>query len=84
MEHLGVIRINQNLSLRDLAERSGIAWVTIHAIERGRQVPQARSIRALSTALDVDPESVIEFAAAREQRRQRMRRNTSYQPTQLP
>lgn len=74
------LRDARDLSLRDLAERSGISWVTIHAIEQERSVPQPRSVRAIARALGVEPDHVIEFVTARRLRRERMVRPTSYRP----
>ena len=49
------LRQEQALSLRDLAERSGVAYDTINRLELGKQDAQPRTIRRLANALNVEP-----------------------------
>ena len=60
MEINGVVlkelRDRQTLSQRELAERSGVAHTTIHALETGkRSSAWPRTIRKLAEALGVEP-----------------------------
>lgn len=64
MQPLRAVRRGHLVSIEDLAARAGVSTKTIVEIEYGRSVPQLRTIRRLSAALDVDPASVIEFANA--------------------
>jgi transcriptional regulator with XRE-family HTH domain len=57
-------RARRLLTVRALAEAAGVAPVTVHLVETGRSTPTFRVIRALSEALGVPPEEVVEFAAA--------------------
>ena len=41
--------------MRDLGERSGIAFDTINRLELGKQDAQPRTLRALAAALNVEP-----------------------------
>ena len=60
---LAEARRHRVLSVRKLAEASGLSPTTIYYIEHGRTVPSFRAIRDLSAALDVDPLDIAEFAA---------------------
>jgi transcriptional regulator with XRE-family HTH domain len=57
-------RARRLLTVRGLAEASGVALTTVYRVETGRSAPTFRVIRALSEALDVQPDDVAEFAAA--------------------
>jgi transcriptional regulator with XRE-family HTH domain len=61
---LRVLRGMKLLTAKRLAELSGVSRSTIHAIERGRNVPTFDVIQKLSAALEVDPLEVDEFADA--------------------
>lgn len=54
------LRRARALSLRDLGERSGIAFDTIDRLELGKQDAQARTVRALAQALNVEPTELME------------------------
>jgi transcriptional regulator with XRE-family HTH domain len=54
------LRRARALSLRDLGERSGIAFDTIDRLELGKQDAQARTVRALAQALNVEPAELME------------------------
>jgi transcriptional regulator with XRE-family HTH domain len=49
------LRRERALSLRDLGDRSGIAFDTINRLELGKQDAQPRTLRALAEALGVEP-----------------------------
>ncbi len=53
------LRQEQALSLRDLAERSGVAYDTINRLELGKQDAQPRTIRGLAEALGVEPKELM-------------------------
>ena len=53
------LRREQALSLRDLANRSGIAYDTINRLELGKQDAQPRTIRKLAEALGVEPKALM-------------------------
>ena len=54
------LRRARALSLRDLGGRSGIAFDTIDRLELGKQDAQARTVRALAQALNVEPAELME------------------------
>jgi transcriptional regulator with XRE-family HTH domain len=56
---LKAARCRADLTLSELAEKSGLAIDTISAIERGVRVPQARTLHKLARALGVDPATLI-------------------------
>ena len=58
------IRVRKVLTQKDLSERSGVAAVTIAAIERGIQLPSLRTSRKLAEALDVEPTVIDEVNKA--------------------
>ena len=49
------------LTLRALAAKAGVQIQTVHKTERGRNIPTARTVRAISGALGVEPAQVVEF-----------------------
>jgi transcriptional regulator with XRE-family HTH domain len=53
------LRQEQALSLRDLAQRSGVAYDTINRLELGKQDAQPRTIRRLAEALGVQPKELM-------------------------
>src|SRR5262249_5577207 len=64
MPTLRELRADRLLSIRELAERAGVAPSSIYLIEVGRVTPRVSMMRRLATALDVDPEAVAEFRQA--------------------
>jgi transcriptional regulator with XRE-family HTH domain len=56
---LKAARSRADLTLSELAEKSGVAVDTISEIERGVRVPQARTLNKLARALGVDPAILI-------------------------
>jgi transcriptional regulator with XRE-family HTH domain len=61
MPSLRQIRIARLLTIRELAQRAGVAPSTVYLLEAGRSRPSLRVIRRLSAALEVAPETVDEF-----------------------
>jgi transcriptional regulator with XRE-family HTH domain len=49
------------LTFRALAAAAGVALRTVVEVEAGRRAPRPDTVRALSAALDVEPEQVVEF-----------------------
>jgi DNA-binding Xre family transcriptional regulator len=49
------LRRERAMSLRDLGDRSGIAFDTINRLELGKQDARPRTLRALAAALGVEP-----------------------------
>lgn len=64
MKTLREARTERLLTLRDLAERAGVGFSSIHLIETGRSLPRLSMIRKLSGALGVEPGEIAEFSAA--------------------
>lgn len=58
-EKLRRLRRERALSLRDLGERSGIAYDTINRLELGKQEARPRTIRRLAGALGVEPKELM-------------------------
>ena len=61
---LAVARRTRLWSIRELAQRAGVATRTINDIELGRTTPSLVTIRKLSEALGMDPLEVDEFRDA--------------------
>ena len=53
------LRRRRMLSLRELGERSGVAFDNINKLELGRRPAHASTIRKLAEALDVDPKELM-------------------------
>ncbi len=58
-QRLRQLRQDQALSLRELAEMTGIAFDTINKLELGRREAQPRTIRKLAQALGVEPKYLM-------------------------
>ncbi len=59
MEKLRELREERALSMRDLAERSGVTHQTIYRIENGQRQAQPRTVRHLAEALGVEPRELL-------------------------
>ena len=53
------LRQERALSLRDLGERSGVAFDTINKLENEHREAQPRTIRRLAEALGVEPKELM-------------------------
>ncbi len=56
------IRQERALSLRELGERSGVAFDTINKLENEHREAQPRTIRKLAEALGVEPKDLMKGA----------------------
>ena len=64
MRKLRELRQRRVLTLKELEERSGVAYNTIWRLENGKTGAQPRTIRKLATALRVDPEELVKVEAS--------------------
>jgi transcriptional regulator with XRE-family HTH domain len=62
MASLRQTRIDRLLTMRELAQRAGVALSTVYLVEAGRTRPSFRVMRQLATALAVEPQAIDEFA----------------------
>lgn len=53
------LRRGSMLSLRELGERSGVAFDNINKFENERRYAQPRTVRRLAEALDIDPAELM-------------------------
>jgi len=60
VDRLAELRESQALTLRDLAERSGVDANTINQVELGHRKPRPSTLRKLAKALDVDVREFFE------------------------
>ena len=58
-QRLRQLRVEKALSLRALAERSGVAFDTINKLELGHRPARLATIRKLADALDVEPKELM-------------------------
>jgi transcriptional regulator with XRE-family HTH domain len=56
---LRALRRRKMLSLRELGERSGVAFDNINKLENERRSAQPRTVRKLAQALGVEPEELM-------------------------
>jgi transcriptional regulator with XRE-family HTH domain len=68
MATLRELRSQRLLSIRDLADKSGVAPGTIVRIEAGEPLPRFVTMREIAAALGVEPGDIEEFARAIEAR----------------
>ena len=59
MDRLKALRHKRVLTLRELEQRSGVAYNTIWHLENGKRGSQPRTLRKLARALDVEPEELV-------------------------
>lgn len=57
-------RQRRHMSQQTLADRAGVARVTVSQIELGKSEPRPHIARRLSGALDMSPEDITEFSMA--------------------
>jgi transcriptional regulator with XRE-family HTH domain len=58
-QRLRELRVQQALSLRALADRSGVAFDTINKLELGHRPARLVTIRKLAEALGVEPKELM-------------------------
>ena len=58
-QRLRQLRVQQALSLRALADRSGVAFDTINKLELGHRPARLVTIRKLADALGVEPKELM-------------------------
>ena len=58
-QRLRKLRVERALSLRTLAERSGVAFDTINKLELGHRPARLVTIRKLAEALGVEPKELM-------------------------
>jgi transcriptional regulator with XRE-family HTH domain len=58
-QRLRELRVQQALSLRALAQRSGVAFDTINKLELGHRPARLVTIRKLADALGVEPKELM-------------------------
>jgi transcriptional regulator with XRE-family HTH domain len=58
-QKLRQLSVERALSLRALAERSGVAFDTINKLELGHRPARLVTIRKLAEALEVEPKELI-------------------------
>jgi len=58
-QRLRQLRVERALSLRALAQRSGVAFDTINKLELGHRPARLVTIRKLAEALDVQPKELM-------------------------
>ena len=59
MDKLKALRHQRVLTLRELEQRSGVAYNTIWHLENGKRGAQPRTLRKLARALNVEPEELV-------------------------
>jgi transcriptional regulator with XRE-family HTH domain len=58
-QRLRQLRVERALSLRALAERSGVAFDTINKLELGHRPARLMTLRKLAEALGVEPKELM-------------------------
>jgi transcriptional regulator with XRE-family HTH domain len=83
-ENLRRYRVERFLSQRELARQAGLHAITLVRLEAGSTAPSTRTVRALATALGVEPGELTSPEEVAELRR--VLKNTAQvgESTQLP
>jgi transcriptional regulator with XRE-family HTH domain len=58
-QRLRALRQQRVLTLRELEQKSGVAYNTIWHLENGKRDAQPRTLRKLAEALGVEPEELV-------------------------
>ena len=58
-QRLRQLRVDQALTLRALADRSGVSYDTINKLELGQRPARLSTIRKLADALGVEPKELM-------------------------
>lgn len=61
-ENLRVLRSLRNLTRTDLENKSGISRQSIRAIETGKQSPTLKTLKKLSSGLEIEVEDLIDIS----------------------
>ena len=59
VDRLKALRHRRVMTLRELEQRSGVAYNTIWHLENGKRGAQPRTLRKLARALNVEPEELV-------------------------
>jgi transcriptional regulator with XRE-family HTH domain len=59
VQRLRALRQQRVLTLRELEQKSGVAYNTIWHLENGKRDAQPRTLRKLAEALGVEPEELV-------------------------
>ena len=62
-QRLRQLRVEQALTLRALAERSGVSYDTINKVELGQRPARLSTIRKLADTLGVEPKELMKAEA---------------------
>lgn len=63
-ENLRRLRVEAFLSQAELARQAGVGEATIARIEIGRQLPHAKTVRKLASALGAEPKALVPSPAS--------------------
>ncbi len=64
MMPLRTARKSRLLTIRELAEKAGVAFSTVHLTETGQTTPRVSVMRKLAAALDMPATEITEFREA--------------------
>ena len=62
-EHIRKIRKSKGLTQVQLAEKSGVAMISIHQYETGKRAPRLEQLVYIASALEIDPSEFAAFAS---------------------
>jgi transcriptional regulator with XRE-family HTH domain len=68
---LRVLRNRLNLTLEQLAERSGLTYATVAALENNKAQPSLKTLSAIAGALEISTSSLVRLAESRQVQRRR-------------
>lgn len=60
-EKIKHLRVKKGLSLRDLSQKTGIAFSTLSLIENGKTSPRPKTAKAIADALEVDFDEIFKI-----------------------
>jgi len=69
MNKLVEIRLKKGHSLQKAAEEMGVSFMTVHCVEKGKQVPRLRTLAKLSKYYGLDPITIFQIVVKERQKK---------------
>ena len=69
MNKLVEIRLKKGHGLHKAAKEMGVSFMTVHCVEKGKQVPRLRTLEKLSKYYGLDPITIFQIVVKEHQKR---------------
>lgn len=69
MNELIRIRKSKGHTQRDAAREMGVSYMTVHCVEKGKQMPRLRTLAKLSKYYGLDPITILQIVVKERQKK---------------